>query len=67
MNWMLMVCVDAVLSRSVDFRVFHLPGETNVIANLLSRLQNSEVLCILPSLTIAQFQPPRLPLGAAQK
>ena len=67
MNWMLMVCIDAVLSRGIDFWVFHLPGERNVVADLLSLLQNSEALCILPSLTIAQFQPPHLPLGAAQK
>ena len=67
MNWMLMVCIDAVLSQGINFRVFHLPGERNVVADLLSRLQNSEALRILPSLTIAQFQPPCLPLGAAQK
>lgn len=67
MNWMVMACVDVVLAHRVDFRVFHIPGEVNVIADLLSHLQNSEVRRVRPSLSIAQFQPPCPSLGAVQK
>ena len=67
MNWMLMAVVDAVLHHRIDFRVSHLPGEANVVADLVSRQQNSEVRRILPSVTIAQFQPPRPSLGAGRK
>ena len=67
MNWLLLLSVDLVLRRDVDFRVFHISGSKNVVADHLSRLNNLEALTAAPGLVIHPFQPPRNALGATQK
>ncbi|KAF8438802.1 hypothetical protein L210DRAFT_3403684 [Boletus edulis BED1] len=63
-NWMLIAVADAVIERDIDFRVLHVPGTHNIIADLLSRFRNSDALQLEPRLTIHSFQPPQ-PVRAA--
>lgn len=67
MNWMLMRVVDTILPISLDLRVFHIPGCSNVVADRLSRLSNVEALSLVPGLSIHTFSPPRPSLGAASQ
>ncbi|KIK87749.1 hypothetical protein PAXRUDRAFT_90039, partial [Paxillus rubicundulus Ve08.2h10] len=64
MNWMLMDMVDIILTHDVDFRVSHVSGSKNTIANHLSRLRNHNASNAVPGLSIQSFQPPRRTLGA---
>jgi hypothetical protein len=66
-NWLLMVSVDAIMERQVDFRVFYVPGVDNVVADHLSRWRNAEAECAAPGLTVQPFLPPRNTLGAVRK
>ncbi|KAF8554182.1 hypothetical protein OG21DRAFT_1369218, partial [Imleria badia] len=66
MNWILLGVVDMVLEADIDFRVFHIPGSHNVVADHLSRLWNDLALKVEPDLRIYAFQPPQVTLGAAQ-
>ncbi|KAH7903103.1 hypothetical protein BJ138DRAFT_1138793 [Hygrophoropsis aurantiaca] len=59
--------VDIALAYDIDFRVFHIPGVTNVIADHLSRFRNREAMRIVPGLVIESFRPPRDALGACKK
>ena len=67
MNWLLLFSVDLVLGRDIDFRVFHVSGSKNVVADHLSRLKTRDALEAAPGLIIHPFQPPRNALGASQK
>ena len=64
LNWMLVAIVDAVVEKSIDFRVLHVPGVHNVIADRLSCFHNDEVIALEPLLSIQAFQPPRGMMGA---
>jgi hypothetical protein len=66
-NWMLMLAMDVVLGRSIDLRVFHVPGVHNTVADHLSRWKNDEARKASPGLVISSFQPPRNALGASKK
>ena len=57
-NWMLIQVADCVLSQGFDFRVFHVPGVHNEIADALSCLQNDQLAISHPELVILPFQPP---------
>ncbi|KAF9244261.1 hypothetical protein BU15DRAFT_42310 [Melanogaster broomeanus] len=67
MNWLLMDTVDCVSRDGVDFRVFHVSGVKNTVADHLSRLRNQDAIDAVPGLSIHTFQPPRCTLGAAKK
>ncbi|KAG2350554.1 DNA/RNA polymerase [Suillus weaverae] len=49
-NHLLMDVVKVILAFNVDFRVFHISGEDNVVADHLSRWQARDALCCSPSL-----------------
>ena len=56
---------DAVLDQGFDFRVFHVPGIHNQVADSLSRLQNAQLEASHLEMLISAFQPPGTALGAA--
>jgi hypothetical protein len=59
--------VKVIMAFDIDFRVFHISGQDNVIADHLSRWRAADAVGISPSLRILLFQPPRVMLGAAKK
>ncbi|KIK79054.1 hypothetical protein PAXRUDRAFT_162329 [Paxillus rubicundulus Ve08.2h10] len=67
MNWMLMDMVNIILAHDVDFRVFHVSGSKNTIADHLSCLHNHDTSNTVPGLSIQSFQPPQRTLGATEK
>ena len=67
MNWLLLLSVDLVLHRDVDFCVFHISGSKNMVVDHLSHLNNLDTLAAAPGLVIHPFQPPQNALGATQK
>ncbi|KAI5895954.1 uncharacterized protein SCHCODRAFT_02493334 [Schizophyllum commune H4-8] len=65
-NPLLTSAVDPLRHHNVQLRVFHVPGVQNVVADALSRFDNSAALEVDPSPTILPFIPPRLTLGATK-
>ncbi|KAI5823363.1 hypothetical protein K523DRAFT_286898 [Schizophyllum commune Tattone D] len=65
-NPLLSSAVDLLRHHNVQLRVIHVPGVQNVVADALSRFDNSAALDVDPSLTILPFIPPRLTLGATK-
>jgi hypothetical protein len=63
-NPIIMTASDILLSSAINLRVFHIPGQLNVVADALSRFHNSVALSYEPDLQISLFQPPRVTLGA---
>ncbi|KIM22103.1 hypothetical protein M408DRAFT_31617, partial [Serendipita vermifera MAFF 305830] len=59
-NTILMEAVGALLDMGISLRVFHIPGEENVIADALSRSLFDVVRAQCPQLKIGIFQPPQL-------
>ncbi|KAG1884228.1 uncharacterized protein F5891DRAFT_971247 [Suillus fuscotomentosus] len=66
-NRLLMYVVEVILAFQVDFRVFHISGEKNVIADNLSRWRALDARLASPGLRVLPFQPPRDTLGAVKK
>jgi hypothetical protein len=66
-NRLLMSVVETILVFDIDFRVFHIAGEENVVADHLSRWRAREALLCSPGLRVFPFQPPRDALGATKK
>ncbi|KAG2348112.1 DNA/RNA polymerase [Suillus weaverae] len=66
-NWLLLTAVDAIIASELDFRVFYVPGISNVVADHLSRWKNIEAQLASPRLAIRPFLPPRNTLGASQQ
>ena len=64
-NPLLLTAVDLLLDHGVDLRVFHIPGEDDIVADALSHFHFDTVALYAPSLQIFKFQPPCLKLGAA--
>ncbi|TFK33544.1 hypothetical protein BDQ12DRAFT_615093 [Crucibulum laeve] len=69
LNPILLTAVDFALNHDIHFRVFHIPGERNTVADALSRFHNQHAIdaAALTSHTplhISLFQPPHLTLGA---
>ena len=59
-NPLLKTAVDILISNNFSLRVLHVPGEDNLIADALSRVQFSVALSYEPSLTLFNFNPPDL-------
>ena len=66
-NKLLRTAIDSMLSDSLDVRVLHVPGSENLVADALSRGNNTYAWHLVPGLIIHPFKPPRDLLGAAQK
>jgi hypothetical protein len=64
-NPLLLTAVDLSLNSNIDFRILHIPGHLNNIADALSRQLFARAKSLVPDLTISMFTPPRLTLGAA--
>ena len=67
MNWLLLLSIDLVLGRDIDFRVFHISGSKNVVTDHLSHIKTRDALEAAPGLIVHPFQPPWNALGATQK
>jgi ribonuclease HI len=66
-NPILLTAVDIAITSVISFRVIHVPGVLNVVADALSRFKNGVAVNAAPGLTIRPFQPPQLTLGADLK
>ena len=62
-NGLLKFTVSLLLEFDISLRVVHIPGIDNVIANSLSRFENTKAVAACPGLSISHFQPPRVTLG----
>jgi hypothetical protein len=63
-NSLLLTAVAYVLGTHSSFRVFHIPGEQNVVSDTLSRNRPGAALSAAPGITILPFEPPQLTSGA---
>jgi hypothetical protein len=59
-NHLLKSAVDIVIHNDFSLRVLHVPGDQNVVADALSRVQFSVALQIEPHLRLFDFHPPDL-------
>jgi hypothetical protein len=62
-NGILKDAVDQLLSdidNPIQLRVMHVPGESNTVADALSRGQLHTVVDNVPGITIDTFSPPRI-------
>jgi hypothetical protein len=66
-NRLLISAMSVVLDHKIDFRVLHVRGTDNPIADALSRLKNDLAVSICPGLVIQTFEPPRDAMGATPK
>ena len=66
-NNLLIITIDALLEHKIDTCILHIPGDNNIIADALLRLNNALVLWLVPQFHITVFTPPQGTLGAAQK
>jgi hypothetical protein len=66
-NVLLMQAINSLLESGINLRVFHIPGENNVIADALSRGQFHLARHLQPGISIRLFSPPRDALGALRK
>jgi hypothetical protein len=66
-NPLLMDVIEVILVFRIDFRVFHVSGDNNIVADHLSHWRAREALRCSPGLRILPFQPPRNALGATKK
>jgi len=62
-NDLLKFTVSILLEFDISLRVVHVPGIDNVIADSLSRFENTKAEAACPGLSISFFQPPRVTLG----
>ncbi|KZV91664.1 hypothetical protein EXIGLDRAFT_574399, partial [Exidia glandulosa HHB12029] len=62
-NSILLRTCDILISSKIKFRVFHIAGVDNVVADALSRWENDKAKLCVPGLHILPFIPPRLALG----
>ena len=59
--------IDALLESKIDLRVFHIAGETNTVADAISRGQFHLARQHQPGIAIRTFLPPQDALGALRK
>lgn len=59
-NHLLKSAVDVLIANDFSLRVLHVPGEQNVIADALSRVQFSVILGRQPNIKLFTFNPPGL-------
>ncbi|KIK38173.1 hypothetical protein CY34DRAFT_91430 [Suillus luteus UH-Slu-Lm8-n1] len=56
-NQLLMFVVDLILAMEVNFQVFHIAGDRNIVADHLSHNKAREALICIPQLQILPFEP----------
>jgi len=66
-NPLLLSAMTIALDFPLTFRVFHIPGDDNTVADALSRGNTALALALVPNLHLSTFQPPHVTLGAAKK
>jgi hypothetical protein len=66
-NTILKPTVSLLLQHHLDLHVIHILSEDNIVADALSRFQNSQALAACPGLSISPFQPPQLTMGSSKK
>ncbi|KAF8835231.1 hypothetical protein BDN67DRAFT_476349 [Paxillus ammoniavirescens] len=66
-NNILISAIDVLLHNQIDFRVIHIDGSKNHVADALSHFNNAAAESHAPGIIINHFQPPRDALGASQK
>jgi hypothetical protein len=64
-NDLLKFAVSLLIKHNISLRVVHIPGVDNVVADSLSRFENTKAIAACPGLSISSFQPPRLSMGLA--
>ena len=62
-NALLKFTISLLLKFDISLRVVHIQGIDNIIADSLSRFENTKAETACPSLSISLFQPPRVTLG----
>jgi hypothetical protein len=62
-NELLKFTVSILIKYNISLRVVYIPGADNVIADSLSRYENTKAFAACPDLSISSFQPPRVALG----
>jgi hypothetical protein len=63
-NDLLKFTVSLLLRYNISLRVVHIPGVDNVVADSLSRFENTRAVAACPGLSISTFQPPRVAMGS---
>jgi hypothetical protein len=66
-NDLLKFTVSLILKHGISLRVLHVPGVNNVVADRLSRFENTRAYAACPGLSISTFQPPRVTMGQPKK
>jgi hypothetical protein len=66
-NSILKSAIDVLIQHHIALHVVYVPGEENVVADALSRFDNSRAVATSPGLTISTFEPPRDALGPWKK
>jgi hypothetical protein len=66
-NQLLISAIDIALDHELDFRVLHVRGIDNPIADAVSRFKNDLAVSFCPGLVIRAFEPPRIMLGVGSK
>jgi hypothetical protein len=62
-NDLLKLTVSLLLKLDISLRLVHISGVDNVVADALSRFENTKAVTACPRLSISTFQPPRVALG----
>ena len=62
-NDLLKFTISILIKFNISLRVVHIPGVDNVIADFLSRFENTKAIAECPGLAISTFQPPRIAMG----
>jgi hypothetical protein len=66
-NQLLISAMNVVLDHNIDFRVLHVRGIDNPIADAISRFKNDLAVSLCSGLVIRSFEPPRDALGVDSK
>jgi hypothetical protein len=66
-NQLLISAMNVVLDHNIDFRVLHVRGIDNPIADAISRFKNDLAVSLCSGLVIRTFEPPRDALGVGSK
>jgi hypothetical protein len=66
-NPILKSAIDVALKYRINFRVLHVPGSDNTIADVLSCNNLDLARSLVPGIQLEPFQPPQDALGAIKK